>query len=87
MRYGYGHGMQNFGPLGIAGGVLSIIFWILIIILVVALIRRMTRGNYHWMEGRRMSGNKTALDILKERYAKGEINKQEFEEKKKDIEM
>jgi putative membrane protein len=43
-----------------------------------------------WIVGSSSSGpsqppGKTALDILKERYALGEIDKQEFDEKKRDL--
>ncbi|MFQ5961192.1 MAG: SHOCT domain-containing protein [Candidatus Methylomirabilales bacterium] len=42
-----------------------------------------------WLLGRRTHGTQTpeesALDILKKRYARGELTKEEFEAKKRDI--
>ncbi|MBR9998364.1 MAG: SHOCT domain-containing protein [Cyclobacteriaceae bacterium] len=35
--------------------------------------------------GRKNTAEKTPLDILKERFARGDISKQEYEEKKKDL--
>jgi putative membrane protein len=35
---------------------------------------------------RNKADNSSAIDILRERYAKGEISRQEFEEKKRDLE-
>ncbi|HDK38616.1 MAG TPA: SHOCT domain-containing protein [Thiolapillus brandeum] len=55
-------------------------FWILLIVVVL--------WGFKLASG---SGNttsqipKTALDILKGRYARGEINQEEFEQKKKDL--
>jgi putative membrane protein len=52
----------------------------LIIVFIWLIIRVMNHDSFY--RGHRNS----ALDVLKERYAKGEINKEEFEEKRKDIE-
>jgi len=56
-----------------------IIFWVLVILGIVYLIKLIAG------DARREGKRDTALDILKQRYAKGEITKDEFEEKKRDL--
>ena len=60
------------------------IFWIVIIGLCLYFIFGRNRSNRTWVPGRGFEGE-TALDILKKRYAKGEINQDEFERMKRDI--
>jgi putative membrane protein len=57
--------------------------WILGLFVLVALIWLIVKSASQNSNTDRIQ--KSALDILKERYAKGEISKEEFEEKKKDI--
>lgn len=73
MMDGYGYGMSS------GMWILGFIFWILILAGIVVLIK------YLW-EGLGAKGaQESALEILNKRYAKGEISKEEFEEKKKDL--
>jgi len=62
------------------GGGFMWIFWILLIVAIVWAVRAAGGSGNHPPVTR-----KSALDILKERYARGEIDQQEFEQKRKDL--
>ena len=81
--WGMGPGMMGWGNTGWFGPIFMIIFWVLLIVLIVLVIRRLLSPGHdsHQAPGR----EETALDILKKRYARGEIDKEEFEAKKKDL--
>jgi len=54
-----------------------IIFWALVILGIIYLLKLVI--------GAEKQKGETSLEVLKKRYARGEITKDEFEEKKKDI--
>jgi len=61
----------------------SWLFWIVLIALIIWLIVNMSSRSQK--NSGSESEKETPLDILKKRYASGEIDKKEFEEKKKDL--
>jgi putative membrane protein len=67
--YGWGAGM----------GIMMIVFWALVIIGIVYLVRYLAKGPP------RYEPRETPLDILKKRYAKGEITKEEYNRIKDDL--
>ncbi len=75
--------MGGFGIMMLFGGLLFILFWVAVIGGGIWLIVTLTRGT-HTTVGSSVSGQ-TSLDILKTRYAKGEITKEQFEEMKRDL--
>ncbi len=75
----WGSHWNGFGPFMMLP---MLLFWILIIVLGILLARKLWRESH---DNQPPAVSKTALEILKERYAKGEISKEEFEQIKKDI--
>ncbi len=81
---GYLNGYDTYGNVGmggwsIIGFLFMVIFWALIIALVVIVIRRLSK-NENILPNNKHHIN--AIELLKERYAKGEINTEEYEERK-----
>ncbi len=63
------------------GWIFMALFWVLIILAVVALMRRTDIGRNE----SRDTPRKTPIEILKERYARGEIEREEYEQKRRDL--
>jgi len=85
MMWGWPNMMGGFygGGMGWIGMILGFIFFILIIIGIIFLIIWAVKRSTH-SEIEDKTGNK-ALEVLKERYAKGEITKEQYESMKKDL--
>ena len=75
--YGMGYGIGWFGM------IITAVFWIAVIVGIVFLIRWLVVST--GAGGREARPEDSALEILRKRYARGDINKDEFEEKKRDL--
>jgi putative membrane protein len=93
MGYGYGPGwgmLNGWGGYGYGYGygLIHMVIWIVILVAIVALVVWLVRSlagpgmHMHQMGPPRRSAG---LDVLEERYARGEINRDEYLQKKKDI--
>ena len=78
-----GPGMMGGWGMGWFGMIFMLLFWVLVIVGLIFLIKWLVQTT---RKGTGTSnGGSRALDILEERYARGEINKEEFEGIKRDL--
>ena len=77
---------QHYGPMMHDGGgswigaVLGMLFFIFFVLLIMYVVRSLATGHHHGH-----MNSRDPLDIAKERYAKGEITKEELTEIKKEL--
>jgi len=74
----WGDGMSGWWM--VLGSIWMLLFWGGLIILVIWGIKKLSQR-----DGGGGGGGRSALDIARERYARGEITKEQFEQMKKDL--
>ncbi len=72
---------SDWGWLGPLHFVVPLLFWGLIIAAIIFVVRRVRSGDQASLVGHRSAG----LELLEQRYARGEINRDEYLQKKADI--
>jgi putative membrane protein len=81
----YGPGMMGQDGYGGFYGPIHMVIWAVVLIAIIAgvvwLVRSLALPGSHHLVPKRSSG----LDLLDERYARGELNRDEYIQKKKDI--
>lgn len=83
--YDWGPGMMYWGSgIGWFWGILMFASWFAFMVLLFLVIRYLALLIRD--KGRPARPEESALEILKKRYARGDIGKEEFEEKKRDLE-
>lgn len=74
-------GWGDIGSMGWGWGMFAalhmVLWWVLIVLGIVVLVK--------WLAGGGQGPGNRALDILKERYARGELDREEFEARKRDL--
>jgi putative membrane protein len=80
---GWGNQGYGMGGMGGFGGIVMVLFWGVIIVGVILVIRYFMSGQGG---GQQASVERDPQQILKERYARGEIDTEEYEERKKNLE-
>lgn len=58
------------------------VFWILVIVIIVVLVRMLVPGS----SSSSAKPDKNPMDILKARYARGEIDEEEFQRRRRELE-
>ena len=76
------HGFEFGNSMFLGGGIFMFIFWILIIVLIASILKDSFIG-----DSRHSKQNKseTPMEILKIRYAKGEITKEQYQDMKEKL--
>lgn len=84
---GYGYGMMGgWGGFGL-GWLFMLVWWALILTVLVGLIRWLFTGHSgHSGDAGARSDSKRHLDILKERYARGDIDRETYDRMRRELE-